>query len=255
MGTYCLPGSVIGAVCPAGTFGNASGLGTATCSGPCPRGHFCAAGTTSPTSTPCPGGRFGAVEGLGLDSCSGECTAGYYCPPGSTSRTQAPCTGSAWYCSAASSAPLSVPAGFYSFPVGNATATDAYPCLASTYCTSGVQYDCPAGRYGDSPFLATPLCDRACPSGYYCGVGTTLKTAAPCGNVSVYCPEGSSVPQWVPAGFMSVGGPDAFRSDKTPCTKGTYCAAGVQTSCPYGTEMECLCCWSLRAMPYVMYWL
>jgi hypothetical protein len=33
-------------------------------------------------------------------------------------------------------------------------------------------YDCPAGRYGASAGLSSPLCSGLCRSGYYCPVGS-----------------------------------------------------------------------------------
>ena len=237
-GAYCVAGSVSegGAPCPPGTFGNTTGLGKASCSGTCAPGYYCTAGSTNPLATPCPGGKFGADMGLGEQSCSGDCDAGYYCPTGSTSATQNPCNGSAKYCPAASSAPSNVPSGYYSFPVGGDRATSAFPCTESTYCVGGVQQACPAGRFGDRKQLASPACEGKCPAGFYCGLGTTSKTAIPCGNVSVYCPEGSSSPTWVDAGYktMPMGGPESMRMAQALCSAGTYCLAGVQILCPYG---------------------
>ena len=40
---------------------------------------------------PCPAGSFGNTSGLSSASCSGACTAGYYCPSGAANSTVAPC--------------------------------------------------------------------------------------------------------------------------------------------------------------------
>lgn len=40
-------------------------------------GYYCPAGSTSATSQPCPAGTFGNATGLSSASCSGQCLAGY----------------------------------------------------------------------------------------------------------------------------------------------------------------------------------
>ena len=41
----------------------------------------------------CPGGKFGNASGLTSSACSGPCLAGYYCPAGSANSTAFPCGG------------------------------------------------------------------------------------------------------------------------------------------------------------------
>jgi hypothetical protein len=53
---YC-PGNGRVHVCPAGVFGSAAGLSSATCSGPCRAGYYCPAGSVNATAVPC-----GAVD-------------------------------------------------------------------------------------------------------------------------------------------------------------------------------------------------
>jgi hypothetical protein len=48
--------------CPAGRFGNSSGVVTALCSGPCQRGYFCGDGSVSPTADVCGGAEVYCVE-------------------------------------------------------------------------------------------------------------------------------------------------------------------------------------------------
>jgi len=76
-GSYCSRGTKFD--CPPGTFGSRSRLATPKCSGQCNLGHYCLAGSTSPTETPCPTGRFGATKGLGSSKCSGACSRAYEC--------------------------------------------------------------------------------------------------------------------------------------------------------------------------------
>lgn len=45
-------------------------------------------------------------------------------------------------------------------------------CGLGTYCVNGTVYDCPAGRYGNSLGLSSPLCSGVCRAGFYCPVGS-----------------------------------------------------------------------------------
>jgi sugar lactone lactonase YvrE len=59
--------------------------------GLCPVGFFCPSGTG--TALPCPAGSFGNASGLSAPTCSGPCTAapGFACPGGSTTPAGMPC--------------------------------------------------------------------------------------------------------------------------------------------------------------------
>jgi hypothetical protein len=72
-------------LCPAGRYGLTASLTSATCSGECPKGHYCPPGTSYPTANKCPAGRYGARQGLTGPECSGPCQEGYFCPAGATS--------------------------------------------------------------------------------------------------------------------------------------------------------------------------
>jgi hypothetical protein len=93
IGYYC-PGDGLAFQCPAGRYGNASGLLNDSCSGvcgdgtlcragtataygqPCPVGHYCLRGL----ALPCPSGTYGPVEGAaGIGQCE-PCRAGAYNP-------------------------------------------------------------------------------------------------------------------------------------------------------------------------------
>ena len=70
----------------------------------CGSGNFCTAGATAPT--PCPAGTWGGTPNLASATCSGLCPAGFYCPAGSTTSTGAgPCT-AMYYCPAGSTSAL-----------------------------------------------------------------------------------------------------------------------------------------------------
>ena len=70
----------------------------------CPAGSYCSGGE----KTLCPAGHFGETTGLSTADCSGSCPAGYYCPEGSVSGTTNKCGSVDKYCPAGSSAPTDV---------------------------------------------------------------------------------------------------------------------------------------------------
>jgi hypothetical protein len=81
MGSYCIDGIVLD--CPAGRYGRSPRMRSPECTGPCQRGHYCPAGSTSMVERPCPIGRYGNTEGLGTQACSGACSNPRECPLGS----------------------------------------------------------------------------------------------------------------------------------------------------------------------------
>ena len=54
---------------------------------PCPVGYYCVNGG----AVPCPAGVYGNVTGLSTSQCSGPCAPGYRCPANSSSATQLRC--------------------------------------------------------------------------------------------------------------------------------------------------------------------
>lgn len=81
-GAYCTDGVIND--CPAGRYGSSNRLSDAGCSGPCQKGHYCPAGSTSNREFPCPIGHYGDREGLTTAFCSGKCVYPERCPLGST---------------------------------------------------------------------------------------------------------------------------------------------------------------------------
>jgi hypothetical protein len=135
-GTYCAPGSTspAGSPCPVGQYSTA-GLCL-----PCPAGRF--GNTTGLTSASCSGlcraGRWGG-PGSGDAGCEGPCAAGYRCPPGSTS--EAP--GNANRCPAGKYSALgdedcfNCSAGFYGTGTGLETPKCSGECQSGYYCPEG----------------------------------------------------------------------------------------------------------------------
>ena len=153
----------------------------------CEPGWFCTGGTRHP----CPAGRYGSAHGLATEGCSGACAAGYFCPEGSKTPTAQPCGGSEVYCPIGSSAPLPVPTGTFSIGgdhsgesvPGNATRQAFQVCLPGNFCSKGVMFQCPSGRWGSRKAENSSSCEGACPSGYFCPPGTQSPTAHPCGSL------------------------------------------------------------------------
>jgi hypothetical protein len=127
---------------------------------------------------------------------------------------------------------------------------------------------CPAGRYGSSVGEYRLNCTGVCVAGWYCSSGSIRSGQSVCGNVSVYCPEGSGAPITVSLGYYTTGNDpldynssfetfsgnqylNLHRTSQSICELGHYCSgdgtkcrqfitiaitlnAGFQTKCPAG---------------------
>ncbi|KAA0150123.1 hypothetical protein FNF28_07294 [Cafeteria roenbergensis] len=99
----------------------------------------------------CPSGTYSGQE------CSpgtySPCSRGYYCPTGSSSAYASKCGSAKVYCPLGSEAPITVPTGKYSAPLGvdEAVRYEALPCPEGKACSGGVISDpieftsCPGG--------------------------------------------------------------------------------------------------------------
>ena len=95
-------------LCPAGRYGNAVGLTSSSCTGPCSAGHYCVAGSTSATQQECPSGTFTSATGsVSAASCQ-QCPGGHFCPAGTVSWAHLNC-GRGSYCPSGSGAPQPCP--------------------------------------------------------------------------------------------------------------------------------------------------
>ena len=88
-----------------------------------------------------------------------------------------------------------------------------------------------------------PVCEGECAEGHLCQEGSVTSTPLTCGNVTVYCPKGSSVPTLVKSGYYTIGFGASQNSDvsaqntqtgEEQCEPGTYCVGGVRFLCPPG---------------------
>ncbi len=174
---------------------------------PCPFGTFCVDGI----KYSCPAGYYGNVVGQSNPTCSGACPEGFYCPIASVDPFAHPCPAtSKVYCPKASDLPLPVGLGYYtvmseySFQFGGGY-TEMLPCTRGTYCQEGVQFLCPAGRFGRIEKEINSSCTGLCRSGYYCPPGSFMSSQNMCDDTSVFCPAGSAKPTPVSIGHYTVG--------------------------------------------------
>ncbi|KAF4127591.1 hypothetical protein GN958_ATG23220 [Phytophthora infestans] len=256
----------------------------------CPVGSFCSPNEAPGGSRLCPGGTFGNVTGLASATCSGQCNAGHFCPRGSISATQLSCGSVDTFCPSGSSIPTLVSPGFYTVGLGIPTSSVAVDvleaeqakdritrvaqrrCEPGHYCVKGERFACPAGVYGNETGLTTFQCSGPCAAGYYCPEGSIVAQAVACSTSVNFCPQGSALPSATYTGYCAVSddtdtgagfyahrkakpGEFAYRGTCYPCPAGTYgseemetrstcagpCAAGF--FCPPGsttpTQREC----------------
>lgn len=194
----------------------------------CPPGSFCAFGQLP---VECPAGRYGSSPSLNTATCTGPCDAGYFCASGAATGTQNPCGAIHLACAAGSAQPTSVAAGYFTTPVDGSPAlrTGYELCPAGNWCLRGLQTPCAAGMVGSSAGLNSSRCDGPCAAGFYCGIGTHIPQA--CGESAFYCPAGVTMPLIAPPGYASSGGgtDGSSRTRIDPCGGAQfYCSRGVR---------------------------
>jgi hypothetical protein len=116
-------------------------------------------------------------------------------------------------------------------------------CPSGSYCAGGVRTSCAAGRYGTAAGTATPdvACAGTCTAGYFCPEGSS-GTAEPCGDATVFCPEGTPSRMSVLPGFYTSGSGLLLATQQSICPLGRYCIAGVMVLCPAGAfGRRCWC--------------
>lgn len=184
----------------------------------------------------CPAGRFGNVSGETNSSCSGVCPAGRYCAAGSV--TWVDCGGSEYFCPEGTPTKHTVPLGYYSTPLSvpytqRYTMTQ---CPAGSYCINGNSTLCVAGRYGGFVGMSARDCTGPCVAGYYCPAGSTSGTEHACGSPDRYCPPSSGVYIVAEDGEYTIGGTEdgRTRTDVMLCEPGSYCVGGMKSPCPPG---------------------
>ena len=261
----CAPGTISAGTrsssctnCPAGTYQDESG--TSSCKA-CTAGSYCAAGSAAPL--PCSAGSFSNATDLGSASECTNTNAGYYAPTGSNQEyacapgtmaggtRSSSCTNcpagqymptpgataclqcdDGYYCAEGSAAPLPCPAGYTKqLGVIMTSTADCVGCPEGTFCPVGAEEatNCSAGTYNPDP--NQPLCDR-CPQGKYQD-DDGMSTCKDC-PLGAYCPMGSAMPLTCASGTYQneTGGASCFS-----CPHGFACRAGATDplECGVGT--------------------
>ncbi|XP_035857407.1 zonadhesin-like [Sander lucioperca] len=258
-GHFCSQGSAAPEPCPPGTYQDREEqaacavceegyycdlrLANASFLRPCPKGHYCPAGTALPNQHPCPIGSFNPRQRThSLAGCT-PCAAGQYCPSVGMSEPAGPCHAGYWcregasspspldglsgsrcppghYCPSGTTAPVACPEGSWSNSSGLHIQEDCTPCLGGFYC--------------DSVGLTKP--SGPCSGGYYCIKGAVTSTptdgitGGPCPE-GYYCPEGTVQPvPCDPGTYVAV----THATQCEPCVPGWYCVSGSLYLCPSG---------------------
>ena len=182
----------------------------------CPPGHYCEAGSASPSACP-PGTNTSAVGLANKDQCQ-LCTKGYYCPLSGTVLATRRCP-SGYYC----------PSG-----TANPTSDSSLLCPEGSACPEGswTPTPCGLGEYQDTPGQDT--C-KQCPAGYMCNDVTGTVTPVIC-RAGTSCMPGSSSESPCPLGKYQG---DAGQSECKSCPSGYYCddlnGIGVPKPCKIGS--------------------
>ena len=117
----------------------------------CPAGHYCEAGSITPS--PCEAGTH-VSNMTGQGKCE-DCPSGYYCEDGASKLKDCP---------------------------------EGHYCLANTEFSK--QYPCPNGTYNNRTNLQSESDCLACSPGYYCGEPGLVIPSGPC-SAGFYCLSGA----------------------------------------------------------------
>jgi len=174
IGHYCIDG--VKHLCPAGKYGNQTGLTNENCSGDCKRGYFCPPGSIISAPHHCGSPRYYCPEGSPFPSVADE---GHFTSNGSSQSTCPPgsfCVGGVAYL---------CPAGRYGSSTGLSSNVCDGPSEAGYYTpigsTSSRQFPCPAGTFGVSGMQDEKCMGLATP-GYYTPLGSSSAIQKECGG-------------------------------------------------------------------------
>jgi hypothetical protein len=132
-----------------------------------------------------------AWPSLGLSSLAvnraGMCfvpSTGYACSNGTgvLSADTHGCRSSSQFCPTRSTVRTPTPSGFYANPTPSGLFFNATQCESGRFCTAGVAWECPAGRYGAAAGLLSSACSGVCSAGYHCPAGSSTPTQRNCSD-------------------------------------------------------------------------
>ncbi len=209
--------------------------------------------------------------GIGYGSVN-KCDAGYYCESGATTYgsmstcggTNNPatigrkaCAGRTQYSASGAESCSTVSNGYYTTGCDDSgnLCTGQSQCTGTTYCSGGIQNDCPSGYTANTAAgkTAATQCTISVATGKYlgtknsstqtaCAAGTykaahtvnygSTSSCDACTGRTKYSAAGAASCSTVSSGYYTTGctGDDKC-TGQTQCTSGTWCASGVMNQC------------------------
>ena len=239
-GHYCEAGSPTPTECPQGTFLPSEGAASASDCLPCTPGYYCAETGQPNVTAPCSAGHYcslGATTSTPTDNVTGGvCFKGHYCMEGSAVPTA--CSNSTYSNITGAESCLVCPEGFFCV-----RGDEPDICTAGNYCPQGTGVNiqlCPRGTYSNQQGLSDVAQCRPCDGGYYCETEGSTNVSGLC-SAGYYCEQG--VDTSTPSG--------AHRGIGGKCPIGHMCPEGSATpsSCLAGTYQDQMCQESCKDCP------
>jgi len=255
-GSYCPTGTAQPIPCKAGFVCNLEGQVDSVDA--CPAGFFCPKGTADANSFPCPAGRFGNATGLLDANCSGACRPGHWCPSASTTPDKFPCSTGTFVTDEGGSICELCPSGKFANSTGAVQcqaceagfiapamgAATCIPCSAGYFSNDTLRkecWPCASGKFANSS--GQTHCGDCWPGSYADGEGAV--TCVPCSpGFFLNHTQGKKCQLCVPGTFVNVSSqtvcsdclPGFYASGTgnvqcVPCAPGTYARSQAQKGC------------------------
>ena len=203
-------------------YSNQTGLAEAASCAPCPTAMYCVRGSV--VATLCPAGFLGGNDGHATFECNGLCPRGHWCPQGATyARPCEPLLVTPWRAPMLSRrCPRCAPAGVagrFNQQKGRPDESSCLDAIPGHYSTAGssVLIGCPAGRYGGSVGLPNENCSGECPLGHYCPAASITPLLCPDGTFGARVGLRAAAQCTVcELGYVCISG------KRTPCRRDSY---------------------------------
>jgi hypothetical protein len=193
----------------------------------CPLGHYCTLGKR----IRCPSGKYGGIEGLSDPECSGNCDSGYFCPQGSWLATQNECGSDYGVRSPCIVKQRDGETQLLDF-TGERRCEENHAPIRDYVHSQGTGHVSVHHHETEDYTMAQPRQYH-----YHTTLFHTSRERRSGDPSSVYCPNGSSIPIQVTAGYYTQGGNDTTnrtRSEQIKCPTGYFCEEGKIYQCPPG---------------------